>query len=315
MMLALGTGGGMGAGEGGLGYTASMFHLFTHAFFKALLFLCAGVIIHKVHSNEMKDMGGLRKLMPLTHICFLIACLAIAGIPPFSGFFSKEEILLAAWNTNKIVYLVGLFTSGLTAFYMFRLYFSVFWKGEAGKSLEGRRGEEGAGHGGEGTVSMKIPLVILAAGAVLAGLIPFGRLVTADGAPLEGQAIGVFAIGPVALALAGILVAGYLYKKESGRPGKAAAMIGGLYKAAYHKFYIDEIYSFITKKIIFNLIGRPAAWIDRNIVDGFMNFLASATARISEWIKGFQSGRIQDYVLYFFAGIAGLAVLFIYIYT
>ena len=89
MMFALGVSG--YGGENGLGYMASMFHLFTHAFFKALLFLCAGVIIHKVHSNDMKDMGGLRKLLPLTHGCFLIACLAIAGIPPFSGFFSKEE--------------------------------------------------------------------------------------------------------------------------------------------------------------------------------------------------------------------------------
>src|SRR3984957_20003918 len=97
MMFALGT----GSGGNGSGYTASMFHLFTHAFFKALLFLCAGVIIHRVHSNEMKDMGGLRKQLPLTHVCFLIACLAISGIPPFSGFFSKEEILSAAWENNK----------------------------------------------------------------------------------------------------------------------------------------------------------------------------------------------------------------------
>jgi NADH-quinone oxidoreductase subunit L len=97
---------------GAYGYTASMFHLFTHAFFKALLFLCAGVIIHQVHSNEMKDMGGLRKTMPLTHVCFLVACLAIAGIPPFSGFFSKEDILLAAWHANKLVYLSGCLLPG-----------------------------------------------------------------------------------------------------------------------------------------------------------------------------------------------------------
>jgi NADH-quinone oxidoreductase subunit L len=313
MMFALGAG-------GGLGYTASMFHLFTHAFFKALLFLCAGVIIHKVHSNEMKDMGGLRRLMPLTHICFLIACLAIAGIPPFSGFFSKEEILLAAFRTNKLVYFVGLFTSGLTAFYMFRLYFSVFWKKPGEVKADAGVGVTQSGaladdHHGEGPASMKIPLVLLAIGAMFAGFIPFSRLVTPDGARGETQTVGVFAIAPVALALLGILCAGYLYKKESDRPEKVKTAIGGLYRIAYHKFYIDEVYTFITKKIIFNLIGRPAAWIDRNIVDGFMNFLASATAAISGWIKGFQSGRVQDYALYFFAGIAGLAVLFIYIYT
>jgi len=303
MMFALGVS--KYGGEDGLGYMAAMFHLFTHAFFKALLFLCAGVIIHRVHSNEMRDMGGLRRLMPLTHGCFLIACLAIAGIPPFAGFFSKEEILLAAFHSNRGVYAIGLVTSGLTAFYMFRLYFSVFWKKEA---------ETHAHHHGEAPATMKIPLVILATGALLAGFVPFSRLVTSDGAAMETQAISVFAIAPVVLALLGILGAGYLYRKENDRPDKLAASIGGLYKIAYHKFYIDEVYSFITKKIIFNLIGRPAAWIDRHIVDGFMNFLASSTARISAWIKGFQSGRIQDYTLYFLAGIAGLAVLFIYIW-
>jgi NADH-quinone oxidoreductase subunit L len=107
-----------------------MFHLFTHAMFKALLFLGAGAVIHYVHSNEMKDMGGLRKSMPITHITFLIACLAIAGFPFLSGFFSKEEILLAAYQHNAAIYWIALFTSGLTAFYMFRLYFSIFWNRE-----------------------------------------------------------------------------------------------------------------------------------------------------------------------------------------
>jgi NADH-quinone oxidoreductase subunit L len=310
MMFALGTF--RPIEDGALGYTASMFHLFTHAFFKALLFLCAGVIIHKVHSNEMKDMGGLRKRLPVTHICFLIACLAIAGIPPFSGFFSKEEILLAAYHADKTVYMVGLFTSGWTAFYMFRLYFCVFWKSPAAEGAH--VGAEG-GHHGEAPVTMKIPLVVLAAGSVLAGFIPFSRFVTYDGLPAAGHSVGVFAVAPVLLAVVGILIAGYLYKQESGRPEKAAAALGGLYRVAYHKFYIDEVYSFITKKIIFNLIGRPAAWVDRNIIDGFMNLLASVTEGISAWIKGFQSGKVQDYVLYFFAGVAGLAVLFIYIYT
>src|SRR5688572_5777991 len=141
MMFALGVA--RYGGENGLGYTASLFHLFTHAFFKSLLFLGAGAVIHFVHSNEMKNMGGLRKHMPITHITFLIACLAIAGIPPFAGFFSKEEILLAAWQSNKMIYAIGLITSGLTAFYMFRLYYSIFWNKPA----------ELSSHHGEGSFS------------------------------------------------------------------------------------------------------------------------------------------------------------------
>jgi NADH-quinone oxidoreductase subunit L len=301
MMFALGVSG--DAGDDGLGYTASMFHLFTHAFFKSLLFLCAGAIIHIVHSNEMKDMGGLRKLMPLTHISFLIACLAISGIPPFSGFFSKEEILLAAFRSDMTVYIVGLITSGITAFYMFRLYFSVFWNKEP----------QVHAHGHEGTATMKIPLIILVGATLLTGFVPFSKFVTPDGTSVGTHFDISFSITPVIIALTGIILAAFLYKRKNERPAKIASSLGGIYSVAYKKFYIDELYLFITKKIIFNLIGKPAAWIDRNIVDGLMNLLAAITGRIAELIKGFQSGKIQQYTLYFFAGIAGLAVIFIYL--
>lgn len=301
MMFALGVS--QYGGEGGLGYMGSMFHLFTHAFFKSLLFLGAGAVIHMVHSNEMKDMGGLRKYMPITHFAFLIACLAIAGIPPFSGFFSKEEILLAAYHSNKFVYGIALFTAALTAFYMFRLYFSIFWNKEA--HLHGE-------HHGEGTFSMKLPLVLLTICAIGAGFVPFAQLVTSDGAPLATHLDIGFSAAPVLLAVAAILLASSLYRKENEKPARIASAMGGLYKAAYKKFYIDEIYLFVTKKIIFNLIGRPAAWIDRNIVDGLMNLLAMITATFAEMIKGIQSGRVQSYAMYFFGGIAGIAVLIIY---
>jgi NADH-quinone oxidoreductase subunit L len=305
-----------GAGDeiNALGFSGSMFHLFTHAFFKALLFLCAGVIIHLVHSNEMKDMGGLRKRMPLVHACFLIACLAISGIPPFAGFFSKEEILAATLNANKFAYALALFTSGLTAFYMFRLYFSIFWwKAEDGDARK-VQDEHGHGHHHGIPFSMKLPLLILAAGSVFAGFVPVSDLVSLAG-PLSEHAFGVQAIAPVGIALLGIILARYLYKKESNRPARAKAALGGMYRVASHKFYIDEVYYFVTKKIIFNGIGRPAAWIDRNIVDGGMNGLASVTAWVSAKIKGIQSGKVQDYALYFFVGVGGLAVLFIYLYT
>jgi len=304
MMFALGVS--KYGGENGLGYMASMFHLFTHAFFKSLLFLGAGAVIHLVHSNEMKDMGGLRKLMPITHITFLIACLAIAGIPPFSGFFSKEEILLAAYQSNLLVYGLAVFTSGLTAFYMFRLYYSIFWSREAHVHDT---------HHGEGTFSMKLPLIILGACALMAGFVPIASMVTSDGSALETHIDIKFSALPVIMAVLGIAMATYLYKVKSERAVTVAEGFGGLYNAALKKFYIDEIYLFVTKKIIFNLIGRPAAWIDKNIVDGFMNLLATTTGKISELIKGFQSGKVQNYALYFFGGILGLAVLFIYLWN
>ena len=307
MMFALGVA--RNSGENSLGFTASMFHLFTHAFFKSLLFLCAGAIIHLVHSNDMKDMGGLRKLMPVTNICFLIACLAIAGIPPFAGFFSKEEILTAAYNSNKLIYFIGLFTSALTAFYMFRLYFMIFWNKNP-SPLERGWGE--VTHHGEGTVTMKLPLLMLAVCTVIAGFIPFGSFVSADGKPIETHIDIMFSITPVALAIAAIFLASVMYKNANDRPEKIANTLSGLYRSAYRKFYIDEIYLFITKKILFNLVGKPAAWIDKNIVDGLMNAIATVTAKISAAIKGLQSGKVQNYALYFFAGVAGLAVVFIW---
>ena len=304
MMFALGVSG--SGGGNGLGYTASMFHLFTHAFFKSLLFLCAGAVIHIVHSNEMKDMGGLRKLMPVTNIAFLIACLAITGIPPFAGFFSKEEILLAAWQNNPAIYYVGFVTSGITAFYMFRLYFSIFWNSAPHSPL--------ATHHSEGSTSMKLPLIILAIGTLVVGFIPFSNFISSDGKPFASEMHMTFSIAPVAIAIVGIFIAYGLYFRRSDRPQKLAASLGGIYEAAYRKFYIDEIYLFITKKIIFNLIGRPAAWIDRNIVDGTMNGIAWTTGKIAVLIKGAQSGRVQSYALYFFGGIVVLIIVFLYLW-
>lgn len=287
------------------GYTASMFHLFTHAMFKALLFLGAGAVIHFVHSNEMKDMGGLRKYLPVTHLTFLIACLAIAGVPPFAGFFSKEEILLAAYHNNSTIYYIALFTSFLTAFYMFRLYFSIFWNKKPAMHEQ---------HHGEGGFAMMLPLLLLAIGAAGAGFIPFGNYVTAHGYPVEGEMHWHFSILPVCLGLAGILIAMWLYKTDNSRPGKIAASINGFYKVVYNKFYIDEIYLFVTRKILFNLVGRPAAWIDKNVVDGLMNATGNTTKAVSEKIKKVQSGKVQVYAMYFLAGVIALAVVFIYLW-
>jgi len=295
-------------GEQGLGFMASMFHLFTHAMFKALLFLGAGSVIHYVHSNEMKDMGGLRRLMPVTHLTFLVACLAIAGIPPFAGFFSKEEILQAAYRSNKAVFGIAVLTAAITAFYMFRLYFNIFWS----RDFQGH-GKDA--HHGEAPMTMKFPLILLAILSFGAGMIPFGKYISSDGKPLLTEFNPTFSITPVLLALGGIALAWSFYKKESQKPAAISASLDGFYTMIYHKLYIDEIYVFITKKILFNGIGRPAAWFDRNIVDGSMNGLASITASFSFMIRRLQSGKVQQYSVYFFAGLLGFVILFIYFWN
>ena len=307
MMFALGVSG-MG-GENGLGYTASMFHLFTHALFKALLFLGAGAVIHYVHSNDMQDMGGLRKKLPITHLTFLIACLAIAGVPPFAGFFSKEEILLAASQHQPGIYWIALFTSGLTAFYMFRLYFRIFWHTEtpAHHTSDDH-------HHGEGGWVMMLPLILLAVGATFAGWIPFGKFVSSDGHALISEFHLQFSLLPVALGLTGIATAFYFYKTKNNKPDQLAASLNAFYQLVYHKFYIDELYLFITKKILFNCIGRPAAWFDKNVVDGLVNASGKGTQVIAERIKGWQSGKVQEYAIYFLAGALALAACSIYLW-
>lgn len=312
MMFALGVSG--YGGENGLGYTASMFHLFTHSIFKALLFLAAGAVIHYVHSNEMKDMGGLRKIMPITHITFLLACLAIAGIPPFSGFFSKEEILLAAWNSNKFIFYIAIITAALTAFYMFRLYFSVFWNKEF-ESLQNHHSlEDAESHShSEGTFTMLLPLVVLAILSVVTGFVPFSKFVTSDGMEFAAEFHLSFSIAPVLFAIAGIVIAAIFYRNRNDSSQKLANGFNAFYKAAFRKFYIDEIYIFFTKRIIFNCIGKPAAWFDKNIVDGTMNGIASIIGYFSDSVKAFQSGKLQDYALYFFSGVIGLVLLLIYL--
>jgi NADH-quinone oxidoreductase subunit L len=304
-MMMTGLGVSLYGGHEGLGYMASMFHLFTHAFFKALLFLGAGAIIHAVHSNYMYDMGRLRKHMPITHATFLIACLAIAGIPPLAGFFSKDEIMAAALHNNLPIYIIMSIVSCLTAFYMFRLYYSIFW----GKDVHYHHTPH------EAPLVMTIPLMFLALGAAVAGFIPFSEFISSDRMPFETHLEMGVAIPAVIIALLGIGIATILYRKESGIPDKIAASLKGFYTAAYHKFYVDELYLFITKKIIFNHISRPVAWFDRHIVDGTMNGISYVTNQASNRIRGFQSGQLQHYALAFISGAIVLALVFIYFWT
>jgi NADH-quinone oxidoreductase subunit L len=302
MMLSLGVSG--YGGHEGLGFMASMFHLFTHAMFKALLFLGAGAIIHAVHSNLMTDMGGLRKYLPVTHITFLIACLTIAGVPPLSGFFSKDEILTAALHHNKILFAVEYAVAGLTAFYMFRLYFNIFW----GRDTHYHHTPH------EAPLTMTVPLMILAFGSVFSGFLPFNRLVTSDGLAFESELDMAVAIPSVLIGLLGIAVAYIMYKKENNLPDRVAGFFSYGYKWAYNKFYMDELWLFVTKKIIFRFISAPIAWFDRHVVDATMNAIAETTQVISFRIREFQSGQIQKYAFVFVTGALMLAVLVIYLW-
>ena len=301
MMVALGVSG-MG-GHQGLGYMASMFHLFTHAMFKALLFLCAGAIIHTIGSNEMSRMGGLRKYMPFTHLTFLVACLAISGIPPFSGFFSKDEILTAVFDFNPNFGILMSFIAGLTAFYMFRLYYNIFWGTPS----------QYAHTPHEAPRSMTIPLMILAAITLFAGFIPFGHFVSSDGLVYHIHLDWSVAIPSIIIALIAIGIATFFYKSKCDIPDRLQHMYAHFYKAAYHRFYIDEFYLFITKRIIFNGVSRPIAWFDRHIIDGTMNGMAYITQRVSYAIRGLQSGQIQQYAFVFLVGTLLLVLLVVLI--
>jgi NADH-quinone oxidoreductase subunit L len=298
MMVALGVSD--YGGHDGLGYMASMFHLFTHAFFKALLFLGAGSVIHAVHSNEMSSMGNLRKWMPVTHITFLVACLAIAGIPPFSGFFSKDEILAAAFHNHPAMFWTLWAVAGLTAFYMFRLYYRIFWGTQ--KTYDSHHKPH------ESPPSMLVPLIVLGVFSLFSGLVPFGSFISSDNMPFHTHIDPLVAGLSIAVALAGIWIAAALYKKEGDKPYIIAQRLGVFYKAALHKFYLDEVWMWITKRAIFRYISEPIAWFDRHVIDGMMNGIAWTTQKAAGAIKELQSGQVQFYAWIFVLGSLLIAV-------
>ncbi len=311
MMVALGVCTSADPHEGGLGYMAGMFHLFTHAMFKALLFLGAGSIIHAVHSNEMSVMGGLRKYMPITHITFLIACLAIAGIPPFSGFFSKDEILTACFQFSPTMGWIMTVIAGMTAFYMFRLYYGIFWAGsEPGQKSASDGGDSHMPPPHESPLAMTLPLMLLAVVTIVAGFIPFGHFISSNGEAYSIHLDWSVAGTSIAVAVVSIAIATYIYAGSRQPVANALARrFKGLWTAAYHRFYLDEVYQFITHRIIFGCICRPIAWWDRHVVDGFFNFLAWSAEATSDEIRGLQSGRIQQYTFVFLLGTLALILL------
>ena len=313
MMVALGVASKYGeAIHEGLGYMASMFHLFTHAMFKALLFLGAGSLIHAVHSNNYTAMGGLRKYMPITHITFLIGCLAIAGIWPFAGFFSKDEILTACFANSTFWGIWMMVVAAMTAFYMFRMYFLIFWWDNPDYEARVKEQEAHGHHASmphESPFTMAFPLVFLAIVSCVAGWVPFGELVTFDGHEYHIHIDWSIASMSMGVAILAIAFAAWLYMKKNDKPARMADSCRWLWTAANRRFYWDEIYLWITRKVIFDSICNPIALFERHIIyctmDGFAYFNNVASGAI----KGLQSGKVQMYVWWFLIGAVLLGVI------
>ena len=326
----------------GLGaYSAAVFHLGTHAFFKALLFLGSGSVIHAMGGEQdMRKMGGLKKWMPVTAWTFVIGGLAIAGIPGFAGFFSKDEILAAAANEGHwILWAVGLATAGLTAFYMFRAIYMTFFG-------DFRGSEEQKHHLHESPAVMTVPLMVLAAGAVFAGyagvskVLAFGRDVNwihhflepvvgghgeaaAHGEAVHGtetaahgaaEAVHHLSVGAewaliavaVVTAIAGILVARAFYGSGRGvEDGEdvLAGKLGGVHNVLSHKYWVDEVYAAVVIRPLAALSRGFFKWVDGFVIDGLLHTSATIAELTGDLGRFTTTGNARNYVLYFFIGI------------
>jgi NADH-quinone oxidoreductase subunit L len=294
MMFALGVG----------AYSGSMFHLMTHAFFKALLFLGAGSVIHALHEKQnIWDMGGLWKKMPITGWTFFIGVLAISGIPPFAGFFSKDEILAGALHSgHTIIYAVGLFTAFLTAFYMSRLFFVAFM---------GPEKAENNPH--ESPWTMTIPLIVLAFFSVVGGWVSlpeqnFAFFVHYGEFERELLDLGLAGISVLA-GLLGIGLAYLIYIKKVIASESIVARFPRVYKVLSNKYYIDELYLWIIHHIM-DGFSKVLYWVDIYIVDGIVNGIASITRGSGKILRRTTTGQVQTYAMVFFFAIVVIYMLF-----
>lgn len=294
MMFALGVG----------SLTAGMFHLMTHAFFKALMFLGAGSVIHALHEKQnIWDMGGLWKKMPITGTTFFIGVLAISGVPPFAGFWSKDEILAAALNNgHPIIYAVGLFTAGLTAFYMGRLFFVAFMGPEKKEN-----------HPHESPWVMTLPLIILAFFATVGGFaaLPahnFGFFIHYGEYEPEVMNWGLAGIS-VIFGLSGLGLAYAIYVKGVINPENIVAKFPGVYKLLKNKYYIDEIYLWLIKNVMDGL-AKVLYWVDIYVVDGIVNGVALLTRSSGKGLRRIHTGQLQTYALVFFFAVVVIYLIF-----
>jgi NADH-quinone oxidoreductase subunit L len=284
----------MFVGVGCGAFSAGIFHLMTHAFFKALLFLGSGSVIHALSGEQdMRNMGGLRKKIPWTFATMMCAAVAIAGVPPFSGFFSKDAILLAANHHAPWMYWVGVITAGMTAFYVFRAMFMTFF-GEY-------RGH--AHHPHESPPVMMIPLVILAALSLGGGFIAVPKFLEKFFPAMEvPEDTSLMAISVVA-GLGGIAIAYVMYVLKPGMADSLAGGLGGIYKAVYNKWYVDEIYN---ATVVNPLVegSRVVLWkgADAGMIDGAVNGVGYTARGVGGVLRLMQSGNIRSYATWVLFG-------------
>jgi NAD(P)H-quinone oxidoreductase subunit 5 len=336
----------MGMGVGA--YGAGLFHLMTHAYFKAMMFLGSGSVIHGMEevvghdpdlAQDMRVMGGLRKYMPITAITFFIGTLAISGIPPFAGFWSKDEILASTFKANPALWAIGFVTAGITAFYMFRMYFTTFEgefrgtdkqllalvKAENSVGKEPQMVEGSHGHHAskphESPITMTFPLMVLAIPSMLIGLVgtPLGNyfeyFIHAPSekiteVPVEGFTPEFLLMGgsSVGIGLVGISLAILMYMQKKIDPSAIAKSIEPLYKLSKNKWYIDEIYNSVFV-VGSRRLARQVLEVDAKIVDGVVNLAGFVTVVSGEGLKYFENGKAQFYALVIFIGVLGFVIV------
>jgi NADH-quinone oxidoreductase subunit L len=308
-------------------FSAGIFHLMTHAFFKGLLFLAAGSVIHGVGGEQdMRKMGGLRQYMPWTFATMGIATLAIAGIPPLAGFWSKDEILWKAFGASWVFWIIGVITAFITSFYMFRLMYLTFGGDYRGAAAQDAHGQDDHGHGHgaphESPWVMLGPLVILAVLSAFGGFVGYHNTFEHFLAPVFSGATGEVAqettrevanstleymlMGvSISVAALGWILAFLLYTRRPELPARIAASLGSLYTAVVHKYYIDELYAALFIKPLVE--GSSAIlWkgIDQGVIDATVNNAADAARHVSDNVRHMQSGNLRSYAGWVAAGSA-----------
>jgi len=316
-------------------FSAGIFHLMTHAFFKGLLFLGAGSVIHAVGGEQdMRKMGGLKTYIPVTFTTMLIATLAIAGIPPLAGFWSKDEILWKAYQANPVYWAVGAITALLTSFYMFRLLFLTFWGDYKGINVDDHghahatqgHGDHGHGEPHESPMVMLVPLIILAILSTIGGLVgihngfehflepvfgsEFPRAITEGSGNTEWLLMGV----SVLFAFAGLILAYVLYVSKPYLPEKIADALNGFYTTVLNKYYVDEIYAkLFVKPLVDGSTSILWQGVDRKVIDDTVNNAADGARHVSDEVRHMQSGNLRSYAGWIAAGAAVLIAYMVWL--